>query len=247
MKKTALITIGIAIIVGVVAWQLIDSSKSPIQRKETSDTTKPPAGLYLPFNISDINEQQGVVNPLGVVRFSQDQPEYGHSGIDIPLNQGAPITAVSSGTIVAIKSSGDQWGGQDIVQLLTPTSPGEGWAYLYEHVIPSPSLKVGDEVKTGDIIATKAAPPSFTAHFQLSYVFNNYEFNQGMECWVELLKPTSKEQLLTWWEKYSSTTTFTESWRLNTEESKAPFRNLLDKNKFPEGPKLCYPPGTDVR
>ena len=31
------------------------------------------------------------------------------------------------------------------------------------------------------------------------------------------------------------------------EEGRFAYRGLLDEAEFPDGPQLCYPPGTDVR
>ena len=207
----------------------------------------PGGGLELPFNTSDIDQQNGEVNPLGVVRFSKDLAEFGHSGIDIPLTQGAPIYAVADGPVVVLKSAGDPWGGQGMFQLLQSASAGEGWVFVYEHVTPVAGIKNGSELKTGDLIATKTPPARFTAHFQLSAAFNNYEFTRGMECWVDSLSTSALTKLNTWWSKYLTDSTMINSWRTNTEEGKFPFRGLLNTAQFPNGPQLCYPPGIDVR
>ena len=119
--------------------------------------------------------------------------------------------------------------------------------YIYEHVTPSPNLKAGSTVTVGEEIATKTAPKRFTAHFQLSYTFNNYEFTRGMQCWVDVLNPSGSDELLTWWKKYRASDVLINAWRTNEEEGDFPFRGLLDATKFPEGPQLCYPFGTDVR
>lgn len=220
-------------------------SEKPTGAPENPDN--PPNNLQLPFKTSDINENRGGVNPLGVVRFSKDLPELGHSGIDIPLNQGAPIFAVADGPIVIIKSAGDPWGGMGISQLLEPTIPGEGWIYIYEHITPVKGIEAGSKVNTGDLIATKTAPAGFTAHFQLSYAFNNYKFNRGMECWVDFLGRADKSTLLDWWQARITSGKVAVNWTGPITEGTAPFEGLLDTAKYPNGPQLCYPPGTDVR
>jgi len=141
-----------------------------------------PSGLSLPFKISDIDALNGEINPIGVVRFSADQGASGHSGLDVPLYQGVDILAVADGEIVFLGSAGDPWGGKRIFHLLRGTTRGEGWAYIYEHVILKPGLEVGSIVKRGEVIATKAAPTGFTAHLQLSYLFNDYQFIRDIQC-----------------------------------------------------------------
>lgn len=203
--------------------------------------------LILPFEIKDIDEANGVINPIGVVRFSKDQSDIGHSGLDVPLLEGAPVYAVGKGQIVLIKEAGDPWGGRGIFHLLQPTTQGEGWAYIYEHVTPAEGLKQGDTIKKGDLIAHKTPPQGFTAHFQLSYLFNNYQFTRDITCWVDRLSSAEKSKLLSWWEQYRSSARFISAWKSNKEEGQFPFRGLLDTTKFADGPKLCYPLGTDVR
>ena len=40
---------------------------------------------------------------------------------------------------------------------------------------------------------------------------------------------------------------FTDAWTTVKFEGRLPFRGLLDVDRFPDGARLCYPPGTDVR
>jgi len=75
----------------------------------------------LPFKIKDIDELNGEINPFSIVRFSKDQADVGHPGIDIPLTKGASVFAVADGEIVIIETAGDPWGGQKIVQLIQKT------------------------------------------------------------------------------------------------------------------------------
>jgi len=263
-NKIRVVLVGIAVIaivgVGIIlviqtddqqedSENIVKQPKDEQLNKRAQNTSNNFSGidLSLPFNIDDIDEQRGEVNPLGVVRFSKDQPEYGHSGVDIPLKQGAPIYAVANGPIVLVKSAGDPWGGQGVFQLLKSTANGEGWAFIYEHISPAAGMKSGSEIEAGDLLGTKTPPVGFTAHFQLSYVFNNYEFTRGMECWIDDLNKISSNKLMTWWNKYRVSSNLIDSWRTNNEEGRLPFRGLLDTTRFPDGPQLCYPPGTDVR
>lgn len=212
-----------------------------------SESTNVSSNLHLPFDIGDIDENDGVVNPVGVVRFSKDLQNVGHSGIDVPLFKGAPIYAVGDGEIVLIESSQDDWGGMDVFELLERTGEGEGWGFLYEHIKPADGIEVGSKVKTGDMIGTKSSPNDFTAHFQLSRLFHNFEYTDNVKCWVDFLDEGSKKSLLTWWESYRQSAHFKDSWNTIVQEGKHPFRKLLNSEKYSRGPQLCYELGTDVR
>lgn len=84
----------------------------------TSQSGDIPGDLGLPFDVEDLNNKQGIVNPLGVVRSDQDEPDIGHNGIDFPLFEGANIYAVADGEVLDIEDEGDPWGGKGISQLL---------------------------------------------------------------------------------------------------------------------------------
>jgi len=206
-----------------------------------------PSGLSLPFNIEDIDENKGEINPIGVVRFSKDEGLTGHSGVDIPLFDNSPVYAVSEGEIVVIKSAGDPWGGMGLYQILSVTGVGEGWGFIYEHIKIADGLEVGDNLKRGDLVGTKAAPAGFTAHFQLSHHFNNYEFTKDVRCWPDRLSSDASEKFISWWDKYRTSEVLLNSWKTNVEEGQYPFRGLLDDTQFPGGAQLCYELGTDVR
>ena len=64
---------------------------------------------------------------------------------------------------------------------------------------------------------------------------------------MDYLDDATQNEFLAWWGKYSASTHLVNSWDTNVEEGKLPFKGLLDKNKYLDGPQLCYPPGTDVR
>jgi murein DD-endopeptidase MepM/ murein hydrolase activator NlpD len=65
------------------------------------------------------------MSPFGVVRKPQDRPEYGHSGIDVPLLEGAAILAVADGTIISILPAANKFPGE-IVLLLIMRGDREG-------------------------------------------------------------------------------------------------------------------------
>ena len=98
---------------------------------------------------ADILSDQSAINPFGVVRWSLDQGELGHSGIDLDLPAGAEILAVGDGVVVTLSAATDQRPGDLIILLLdssTGTSEGEGWAFLYEHVLPAEGVQPGARV-----------------------------------------------------------------------------------------------------
>lgn len=248
--------IGLALVVLIVAAFLLpgESEKSTGRSNyrppdPTGNATKDPQvkDLILPFETTDIDPQNGVLNPIGVVRFSKDTSDSGHSGIDIPLFKESPVYAAIDGAIIKINKDVDPWGGQGIIQRINTTRPGEGWGFIYEHVTAAPGLKVGDLVKAGDIIAHKTARSGFTAHFQLSYFFNNFEFTRDNKCWLQNLKSSDKQAFDQWWNTYRSSDYLVSSWRTNSEEDKYAFRGLLDPSISPNGLQYCYPAGTDVR
>lgn len=221
-----------------------NSLKPQILTKENSSV---PTGLSLPFNIIDINENNGDINPIGVYRFSKDTKGRGHSGLDIPLIKDSEIYAVADGEIILIESTGDQWGGMKMYQLLEQTGDGEGWIYNYDHVTPAKEVVEGKIAKRGELIATKTPPSNFTAHFELSKIFNNFQYTKDNKCWPDLLNETDNRQLNSWWNSYKTTEKLKSGWSSNTEEGKYPFKGLLDITTYPDGPMLCYLPGTDVR
>ncbi|MAF81170.1 hypothetical protein CL628_04120 [bacterium] len=230
-----------------VAREPAEEYRAPQPETSGPSDTYPRSDLVMPFDPADVDPLRGDINPLGVVRFDKDQPQYGHSGIDVPLNQNSPIYAVAAGEIVVVKSADDPWDGMGVWQLLEPTRPGEGWAFVYEHILLAPGIAVGEVLATGDLVGYKAAPSGFTAHFQLSAMFNNYKFSRGMECWPDYLNESASTVLFSWWNVHRASERLIGNWSGNQEDGRYPFRSLLDKSVYPDGPQLCYPPGTDVR
>ena len=119
------------------------------------------------------------MSPFGVVRKPQDRPEYGHSGIDVPLVEGAAILAVADGTIIAILPAADKFPGEIALLLISKgNQEGEGWVFLVEHVELNPGLSRGDQVARGQQFATSAIPTGRgNTHMQLSYYFNGFEYS----------------------------------------------------------------------
>jgi hypothetical protein len=229
-------------------FEVVESGIEMGEKDKNLEESNPiPSDISMPFRIEDIHPSRGDVNPLGVVRFAKDQGNIGHNGIDIPLNQDAPIYAVADGRVVRIVSAGDPWGGMGLYQILRDDGNGEGYAFIYEHIEIAEGVEVGTELKRGDIVGTKIAPAGFTLHLQYSKVFNNFEYTDKMECWPEFLSNGEKAILDSWWEDYRKSDRLISAWDSVFEEGAYPFRGLLDESKYPEGPQFCYPFGTDVR
>ncbi len=208
----------------------------------------PPSGLALPFAIEQIRAGDTSVNPFGLVRFSLDRPEYGHSGIDIPLGRGAVIFAVADGQIVKAQPADDGRPGQYVTLRITkPQRAGEAWIFVYEHVILDPGLTTGSLVKRGRRLGLTALETSYNNHFQLSYAFHAFDYMRNHTCWVDRLTPDTARSLRTWFSGLSAQKAFRDVWQTSTREGKHEFRALLDTRLFPGGPQLCYPPGTDAR
>ena len=208
-----------------------------------------PTGLAMPFRVDDIN-LRGVINPFGIVRSSLDLGSIGHPGIDIPLNTGSPIFAVANGTIVTVGPSIDSRPGSLVKILLAADStPGSGWVYLYEHVTLLGGLRVDSVVTRGQQIATNPLDPAFGNHLELAHTFNNYGFHEHQTCWVDQLDGSARTDFVN---RFNTTLRtdprFIAAWQTVTfNEGRLPFRELLNTMKYPDGARLCYPPGTDER
>ena len=213
------------------------------------ETGSPPAGLALPFRADDVDGGGGFFSPFGVVRRSQDRAEFGHSGIDIPLRHGAGVRAVADGLIVAVAPSLDGRPGSTVTLLIEEGGrPGEGWAFLYEHVTLAGERAVGSRVHRGEVIAhTPLHPLEANNHLQLTYLFNDYRYYRSHTCWAAQLAPDARAALQERFDSVRAGDGFISGWNTVEEEGAFAYRGLLDRSRFPDGPLLCYPPGTDVR
>ena len=200
----------------------------------------------MPVRFDDIN-LRGVINPFGVVRSSLDLASLGHSGIDLPLNTGAPIFAVAAGQIVSVHPSIDSRPGDLVKILLTSDStPGSGWVFLYEHITLLGGLGVDSVVTRGQQIATNAMEPTFGNHLELAHTFNNFQFHKNQTCWVDQLEGSARRAFVTRFNtELRADPRFISAWQ--SVGDRRPFRELLNTERFPEGAQLCYSPGTDER
>ena len=223
---------------------------TPVAPTTTGAATRanPPANLVNPVDPLVIS-LIGVINPFGIVRFSLDLPSLGHSGIDLPAPTGASIRAVADGRIVKVTPETDGLPGDDVWVLLAEgAASGTGWIFRYEHVTLAAGLGVGAEVRQGEVFASNAQNPRFTNHYELAWAFNDFEFTSHQTCWVTQLGGAARARLETHFDNVlRADPRFISAWTTVTNEGHLPFRALLDPARFPDGPQLCYSPGTDVR
>jgi len=216
--------------------------------KIPTDLTDPPTGLGLPFETFDISFDRGTVVPFGVVRNNSDDPTVGYQGIGFPLKSESDVLAVAPGKIVAISDEGDDYGGETIVQFLEDSdNTGKGWVFIYKQVNPFFEIDVGSSVRKGQKIALKNSRPDYSAHFQLAYADNNFQDYKYNLCWIENLDSHAKAEIDSFWTTYLETTPLEDNWKNLREDTKFPYRKLVDLGDYPQGPQLCYQMGTDVR
>jgi len=235
------IIFGVIFVSGCVQDQEIQRVEEEVEIIEEGN--KPPTNLALPLDIEDIGTGSEFFSPFGVIRKLADKG-HGHGGIDVPAEFGSPVYAVADGTIVENYPATDNRGG-DIVKLIISEGDreGEGWGFLYEHIKLEPGLDVGNEVKKGQQIGTTMMTTG-NNHMQLSYWFNNqFEYSRDSQCWIDNLDPGLKEVLV---ERFLDTNQFG-AWETAIDDGMLPLKELLDTEKFPDGPQLCYPLGLDVR
>ncbi|MDO8408287.1 MAG: peptidoglycan DD-metalloendopeptidase family protein [bacterium] len=220
----------------------------PSQPRDSWRDPLPPAptNLALPIIVEDIDTIQGLLSPYGIIRKSGDGG-IGHGGIDFPLIYRSPIYAVASGTIIK-NNVEDSGGGKTVDVLIVPGEfQGEGWIFTYDHLALEPGLAVGSTVQKGQKIGINAFEQRGNNHIGLEYHVESFSIARTKICWVDLLEPTARQQLEDEFNKIKNTQTFLESWQTANAESYYQYKGLLDNTKYPDGPQLCYPLGTDAR
>ena len=213
-----------------------------------TDSSTTPSNLALPIDLSAIN-LRGVINPYGVVRSSLDEGSTGHPGIDLPSNTGTSFYAVADGRVVSVEPVTDGWPGFAVKLLIAEgATAGTGWIFLYEHLVLVAGLAVDSQVTRGQRIGSNPLEPAITNHLELSWAFNNYEFLQNQTCWMPQLDAASESTFMSAFNNdFRTDQRFIDAWTLVTREGRLPFRELLNTDRFPDGARPCYPPGTDVR
>lgn len=223
---------------------------TPTQQGVSHDDAAPvPTGLTLPFDASASRQERDFISPFGVVRKSNDLPEFGHGGIDVPMANGAPIFAVGDGVIRDVEPSVDSRPGSVVELLLTDDPDAKlGWIFLYEHIDLEPGLEVGAVVKRGQQIGSNAmATGESNNHLQLTYVFTEEGFTRDHTCWVDQLDDEASSAIDAWFGQYTASEAFLSGWNTAIGEGYYTLRGLLDTDVYPDGPQLCYEPGTDAR
>ncbi|MDA1256646.1 MAG: peptidoglycan DD-metalloendopeptidase family protein [Chloroflexi bacterium] len=222
---------------------------SPSTQPSGGDAATVPADLALPFDASVTLQGREFMTPFGVYRKSADRPGPGHSGIDVPMANGAPMYAVAAGRVLNVEPSSDQRLGETLkIMIGDEVRPGEGWTFIYEHVAREPGITQGATVQRGQLIGTNAmATGESNNHLQLTYQFNEQGFTRDHTCWVDQLSVAASDELDVWFAALKGSDFLLSGWRTATDEEYYPFRGLLDETAYPDGPRLCYAPGTDVR
>ena len=211
------------------------------------ESLDPPRDLSIPFRTEDVGGGNEFISPFGIIGHSRDAG-HGHGGIDIPLNENAPLFAVADGTILSAEESSDGAGGFDVKLLISGTG-GEGWGFLYEHIQLESAVHVGSAVTKGQLIGRNGLTTDRrNSHLQLTYMFNDYEFYRDQRCWVDHLDSSSKKSILDYFDSIKTTDSkFIAQWQNASEEGMKALSELLNIARFPEGPQLCYTLGLDVR
>ncbi|MGB0732721.1 MAG: peptidoglycan DD-metalloendopeptidase family protein [Pontibacterium sp.] len=104
-----------------------------------SDTSTPTFDFTLPA-------KGPFSSPFGLKRFYNNQPRSPHSGLDIAAPTGAPITAPSAGTVLAVGHY--FFNGKTVI-----LDHGQGLTTMYCHM-DSIAVKVGDKIPHGGALGT---------------------------------------------------------------------------------------------
>lgn len=143
----------IVVAVSVTSGEKVDEeAKRPPVTSENVGTSEPeeekpvgglPEGMVLPVSGS-------VLNDFGFFHNQTLNSYYAHTGMDFSAAAGADVFAVEDGVVESIYKD-DLLSGTEIT-----VSHGNGLKSVYRFVTEVDGLKVGAEVKKGDVIATVA-------------------------------------------------------------------------------------------
>jgi len=85
-------------------------------------------------------------------------------------------------------------------------------------------------------------------HIDLRYYSDGFSGYSGeFVCWVDNLESGDRAELQSAWDSAKVTDEFIQGWSTLVMEGNYIFKGFLDSEKFPDGPQMCYPIGTDVR
>ena len=203
-----------------------------------------PSELGLPYAIESLDLGHGASHPMGVYRFSEDK--LAHPGIDLQLIDGASIFSMSDGEVILIED-GSSFPGDKLVRIQVRDT---NWGINYEHFVPDEGLEVGQIVKKGDKLGTfKGGYTKIPASVHIDYRDYPTEVDghsKDVICWINNLEEEDRVALQAAWDEAKITDEFISSWMNLQQDGKYIFRGLLDEEKYPDGPRMCYS-GVDVR
>ena len=142
----------IVVAVSVTGKKVDEEAKRPPVTSESVETSEPeeekpvgglPEGMVLPVS-------GNVLNDFGFFHNQTLNSYYAHTGMDFAAAAGTDVFAVEDGVVESIYKD-DLLSGTEIT-----VSHGDGLKSVYRFVTEVEGLKVGAEVKKGDVIATVA-------------------------------------------------------------------------------------------
>lgn len=106
-----------------------------------------------------------------------------HNGVDIAASQGTPIKAAADGNVIASGWNSGGFGNHVVLK------HADGKATLYGHMVSTPSVKVGQTVKKGQVIGKVGNTGlSYGAHLHFT-IIDNYDKNPNIYYAGDLLDP----------------------------------------------------------
>lgn len=180
-------------------------SSIPTQPQNTTEVVQAKPVLYLPISGSPIPDS---IMPMGeTINHPKPQNPNGHPGIDFQWNNPASIPEILAsmeGTVTAIRESETWVGTYDVA-----TKNGRYGVDYTELGGVKTGLKVGDEVKAGDLIGYPQHPSNITdqpnyrmIHWQFGYVDTNNSENVFVRerlCPMTYFDSSAKSSIETIW------------------------------------------------
>ena len=109
-----------------------------------------------------------------------------HNGIDIAAGAGTPIKAIADGTVINADTESkknDGFGNRVLIK------HPDGKTSLYAHMLTTPSVKVGQTVKKGDVIGKVGSTGHSTGNHLHLTIVDNWDKNPDMYYTGDLLDP----------------------------------------------------------